>query len=55
MPSLMAGLVASVSGWMIDDLVQPYLGTGPTLVLSLVFSTVIFFVARKWLKELRGG
>jgi len=54
-PSLMAGLVASVSGWMVDDLVQPYLGMGPTLVLSLALSTVIFFVARKWLRELRGG
>ncbi len=54
MPSLAAGLVASLAGWMIDDLVQPYLGMGVTLVLSLACSTVIFFVARKWLIELRG-
>jgi hypothetical protein len=53
-PSLAAGLVASLAGWMIDDVVQPYLGAGATLVLSLVCSTVIFFVARKWLIELRG-
>jgi hypothetical protein len=40
---------------MIDDLVQPYLGMGVTLVLSFASSTIIFFVARKWLTELRGG
>ena len=28
MPSLGAGLVASLAGWLIDDLVQPLLGTG---------------------------
>jgi hypothetical protein len=39
---------------MIETLAQAYLGIGATLVLSLVCSTVIFFVARKWLKELRG-
>jgi hypothetical protein len=50
----MAGFVASLAGWMIDDLVQPYLGTGVTLVLSLACSTTIYFVARRWLTELRG-
>jgi hypothetical protein len=54
MPSLVAGLVASLAGWMIDDLVQPYLGMGLTLVLSLACSTTVFFVARRWLTELRG-
>ena len=54
LPSIVAGLVASLAGWMIDDLVQPYLGMGLTLVLSLAFSTTIFFVARRWLTELRG-
>jgi len=53
-PSLVAGLVASLAGWMIDDLLQPYLGTGATLVLSLVCSTLAFFVGRKWLIDLRG-
>jgi hypothetical protein len=54
MPSLAAGLMASVAGWLIDDLVQPYLGVGARVVLSLVCSTVIFFIARRWLRELRG-
>lgn len=54
MPSLAAGVVASLAGWMIDDLVQPYLGAGTTLVLSFASSTVLFFVVRRWLVELRG-
>jgi hypothetical protein len=53
-PSLVAGLVASLEGWMIDDVFQPYLGAGITLVLSLVASTLIFLYARRWLQELRG-
>ena len=54
MPTLVAGLVASVAGWAMDDLLQPLLGTGLTLVLSFVCSTVIFFAMRKWLVDLRG-
>ncbi len=55
MPSLMAGLVASVAGWAMDDLLQPYLGMGATLALSLLGSTAIFLIVRRWLNELRGG
>ncbi len=54
MPSLAAGLLASVAGWMIDEFVQPILGVGARVVLSLVCSTVIFVVARRWLRQLRG-
>jgi hypothetical protein len=53
-PSLAAGLVASVAGWLIDDVVHPYMGVGARVVLSLVCSTVIFVVARRWLRQLRG-
>jgi fucose permease len=50
-----AGLVAILVGWIIDTLFQPYLGTGATLMLSFVVSSVAFFMARKWLNELRDG
>jgi hypothetical protein len=53
-PSLTAGLVASLAGWMVDDLVQPYLGMGFALFLSFASSTVVFYVARNWLIDLRG-
>ncbi|HUL79867.1 MAG TPA: hypothetical protein VL691_21560 [Vicinamibacteria bacterium] len=54
MPSLGGAVAALLAGWIIDDLAQPYLGAGVTLVLSFVSSTVVFFIARKWLIELRG-
>jgi hypothetical protein len=54
-PSLAAGLVASLAGWLIDDMLQPFLGAGVTLLVSLVGSTLIFFVARRWLLGLRGS
>ena len=46
-------MIAMLGGWIIDGALQPYLGVGPTLMLSFAVSTVIFFVAHKWLKELR--
>ena len=53
-PSIGAGLVASILGWWIDDLLQPYLGTGITLVVSFLCSTAVFFLVRGWLLDLRG-
>ncbi len=54
MPSLAAAAVASLGGWVLDDLFQPYLGTAPTVVLTLVASTLVFFYVRRWLVDLRG-
>jgi hypothetical protein len=54
MPSIGAGVAATLAGWVLDELLQPYLGMSVTLVLSFALSTVVFFVARKWLLELRG-
>jgi hypothetical protein len=53
-PSLAAAGVASLTGWILDELFQPYLGMGVTLALSFVVSTLIFFYVRRWLVELRG-
>jgi hypothetical protein len=54
MPSIGAGLAATLAGWVVDGLLQPYLDTGVTLLLSFAVSTVIFFIARRWLLDLRG-
>ncbi len=54
MPSIGASLAALLAGWVADGLLQPYLGTSVTLLLSFAVSTVVFFVARRWLLELRG-
>ncbi len=39
---------------MLDDSLGPLLGTVPTLLVSLVGSTALFFYVRKKLRELRG-
>ena len=54
MPTLGATMAAMLAGWLIDAALDPLLGTGVTLTLSLVASTVVFFAAKKWLKDLRG-
>jgi len=48
-------MAAMLAGWMIDAALEPLLGMGPTLMISLVGSTVVFYLARKWLKDLRGS
>jgi hypothetical protein len=53
-PSIGAGVAALLAGWIVDGLLQPSLGTGVTLLLSFAVSTVVFFVARRWLLDLRG-
>ena len=55
MPYIGAALASSILGWWIDDLLQPYLGTGMTLAASFVCSTAVFFLVRNWLIDLRGG
>ena len=54
MPSLLAVLLASLAGWVIDDLVQPSVGAGPAFAVSAAGSLAVFFVARAWLVRLRG-
>ena len=55
MPTLVAGIVASLAGWLVEDLLSPLLGMGPTVIVSLVFTSALFFVMRKWLVGLREG
>jgi len=54
-PTLMAGLVGSVAGWLIEDLTQPYLPLPLRALLSLAAAAAVFFPVRNWLRELRGG
>jgi hypothetical protein len=53
-PSLAAALLASLAGWMISDMIQPYIGAGPAIIGSSVCSLVVYFAARRWLITLRG-
>ncbi len=48
-------MAAMIAGWMIDAVLDPWLDGGLTFILSLVGSTVVFFVVRNWLRRLRDG
>ena len=54
MPTLAAALVASLAGWLIDEVAEPYLGAAFTVFVSFLCSTVVFYGARKWLIEMLG-
>jgi hypothetical protein len=49
-----ARVLASLAGWVIGDLIQPYLGTAPVFALSFSGSVVVFVAAQRWLINLRG-
>lgn len=53
MPYLGGSVAALIAGWIVDGLLESFLGTGPRLVISFVVSTIAFYVAQKWLKDLR--
>jgi len=55
MPSLAAALIASIGSWLIDAIVESFLGFEARLFLSLIDSALIYFYARRWLLQLRDG
>ena len=55
MPSLAAALIASIGSWMIDSMVESFLGFEGRIFLSLIDSTIIYVYARRWLLQLRDG
>lgn len=55
MPSIAAAIIASLAGWMIDAIIEPFMGIGGRIFVGLVTSTFIYVYARNWLKKLRDG
>jgi hypothetical protein len=55
MPSLAAALIASILGWVIDALIEPFMGIGGRLFVGLITGTLIYYYARNWLLKLRDG
>ena len=55
MPTLIAMLMASVVGWLVEGPARALLGPGFSLATSLVVSTVAFYFARRFVSELRDG
>jgi hypothetical protein len=55
MPSIGGAMAAIIAGWLIDGMFEGWLDSGATFALSLVGSTVVFFLMRNWLRRLRDG
>lgn len=53
MPYLGGSVAGLLAGWVVNGLLEPFLGSGPTLVISFFVSTIVFYFAQGWLKELR--
>jgi hypothetical protein len=54
MPTIMALAVSSLAGWGVDQALGGLLG-GASLVVNLVLSSILFYVVRKKLVDLRDG
>jgi hypothetical protein len=54
MPSIAAAIIASLVGWIIDSIVESFLGIGGRILVSLVVSAFVYVYARNWLIGLRG-
>lgn len=54
-PTLVAILVASAAGWLVDDPVRALLGPVASTMAALVVSAVAFFFAKRFVSDLRGG
>jgi hypothetical protein len=55
MPSLAAGLIASIGSYVIDALIGDYVGMGTRLFIGLIDSILLYYYARRWLVNLRDG
>lgn len=54
MPYLLAMAVATLAAWLVDDAVRPVTGTVGSMAVGTVVAAVAFFVARRFLEDLRG-
>ena len=55
MPSLAAALIASIAGWVIDALIEPFVGIEVRILVGLVDGILIYYYARQKLVNLRDG
>jgi len=54
MPTLIAALIASLAGWLVESPTHAVLGPVSSMTLSLVVSTVAFYFAKRFVSNLRG-
>jgi hypothetical protein len=54
-PSFAAAIIASLAGWVLDSLIEPFMDIGARIILGLIVSTYVYVYARNWLLRLRDG
>lgn len=54
MPSLAASIIASLAGYVVDSVVQPFLGFIPRIFIGIVVTVYVYVYARNWLRNLSG-
>ncbi len=55
MPTLVAVLVASLAGWLVEGPTDALLGPASAMAVSLIVSAVSFFYAKRFVSNMRGG
>ena len=54
MPTIGASLAASIAAWLLDDLIAPFSNLPVRVLVNVAVSVWVFYVTRRWLRELRG-
>ena len=49
-----ASIIASLAGYVVDAIVQPFLGIVPRIFIGIVVTVYVYVYARNWLTDLRG-
>ena len=55
MPTIGASVFASIAGWIVDSILEPWAPLFARIMIGLVVSTAVFYRVRYKLRELRGG
>jgi len=53
-PTIGASVFASIAGWIVDSILEPWAPLFARIMIGLVVSTLVFYRVRYKLRELRG-
>jgi ABC-type phosphate transport system permease subunit len=48
-------VIASLVGWVLDSLIEPFLGVGARVLIGIMVGVYAYVYARNWLLRLRDG
>ncbi len=55
MPTVVAMIMASLAGWLVDGPVRALLGPVASMAVGVVVGAFAFFFVKRFLSDLRGG